>query len=187
MMTKIELDLNLLKTLELSPDEYIYLHCLYHGINDFDIYVKYPLEEKGYIKISEDNSIVMRNKTIDLFKTDKLPSKQKDLESFVEKYRELFPQGVKSGGRLVKGDKQGCINKFKAFKLKYPEYSQEEILDAAKAYVDNKRKTNYDRMISADYLISKDGVSQLAAYLEDIKIRGKKQEKNTSTGSTKEI
>ena len=175
MVNKIEVNLESLKSLAITPNEYCYLYCLHNSISEFGIlqgiHLTYNLEKLGFIKVLEDE-VILRQKAIDMFSTPSIPSNKEDLGKFVEEYRDLFPQGVKSGARLVKGDKQGCLTKFKAFKQAYPEYTQEEILTATRAYVDLKRKDNYSFMISADYFISKDKLSMLASYCEDIRIRG---------------
>ncbi len=183
----IQIDTILLEKEKLSPNGYVFLSLFYNNEESTlevskDLISK--LEELGYIKDTIDG-LILRKKAIDLF-TNKMPNKQKDLEDFVEKYRNLFPQGVKSGGRIVKGDKQGCLAKIKRFNSKYSEYTQQDILDATKAYLDLKRKVNWDKCVCADYFILKDGLSMLAGYCEDIKLRGKQIEKG-EIGKTKGI
>jgi hypothetical protein len=171
--------------------EYILLYLLYNDFKetfDINLSVIKSLETKGYVKDLE-SGITLRKKAIDLFKTTSIPTKPKDLDDFVDKYRLLFPSGVKSGNRLVKGDRIGCLTKLKAFKVKYPEYTQDDILEATKVYIDICRKRNFDKMTSADYFIEKDKISQLASYCEDIKTRGSQQISftNTGIGKTKSI
>lgn len=185
-MNKIEIDLDILKETKLTPNNFVILYCLYHEI-EFVIEEYLDLELLGYIKLDEDNKIVLRQKTIDLFKTNKIPTKLSELILFVDKYRELFPQGVKSGGYLIKGDKQGCITKFKSFIKKYPEYTQEEILDATKAYLDGKKKNNYDMTQLAHYFIEKEGISNLSSFCEDIKVRGKQINNGSGKGQSEDI
>lgn len=172
----ITIDTDMIGKLGISPNEYCLIYLLYNNCKDSieaSAEVILNLEAKGFIKDQEDG-IILRKKALDLFASTivAIPDKQKDLEAFVEKYRALFPQGVKSGNRLVKGDRLGCLSKLRAFKLKYPEYSQDEILEATKVYIDLSRKRNYDKMTSADYFVEKDKVSMLASYCEDIKLRG---------------
>lgn len=172
---KIVIDIDFIQKLGISIHAYTLLFLLYYG-EKVDI-VSSPqliisLEKAGYIK-DQETGLILRKKAIDLF-SNKISIKDDKLEAFVDKYRDLFPIGVKSGGRLIRGDKQGCISKFKSFKNKYPEYTQEEILDATKAFLDGKKKVNYDKCTSADYFIIKDGLSMLASYCEDIRLRGNK-------------
>lgn len=172
----ITIDTDYISKVGLTISEYILLYLLFNENKDSvetSISTIESLEKKGFVKDSSDG-ITLRKKAIDLFKTDSIPTKKADFEEFVEKYRSLFPAGVKSGGRLVKGDRLGCINKLKSFKNKYPEYTQNDILEATKVYIDICRRKNYDRMTCADYFIEKDKLSQLASYCEDIKIRGDK-------------
>lgn len=186
---KIEIDTDIIAKLGISINEYCLIYLLYHDCKNTiqaTTEMILNLESKGFVKDLPDG-IVLRKKTLDLFSVT-VPTKTKELEEFVENYRNLFPSGVKSGNRLVKGDKFGCLNKLKNFTSKYPEYSKEEILEATKVYIDLCRKRNYDKMTSADYFIEKDKVSMLASYCEDIKIRGVQVVKEIgSVGRTKGI
>jgi len=186
---KIEIDTDVISKLEISISEYILIYLLYHDCKEKIVVTAemiLNLETKGFVKDLPEG-IILRKKAIDLFNTS-VPIKTKSLEEFVDNYRSLFPSGVKSGNRLVKGDRYGCLNKFKTFNLKYPEYSKEDILEATKVYVDLCRKRNYDKMTSADYFIEKDKISMLASYCEDIKERGVQVVKETgSVGRTKGI
>lgn len=190
----VTIDTDIIGQLGISPNEFCLIFLLYNDCKntiEASAEMILNLEAKGFIKDQEDG-IILRKKALDLFSkpVTSIPDKQNELESFVEKYRSLFPQGVKSGNRLVKGDKHGCLSKLKNFKLKYPEYSQDEILEATKVYIDLCRKRNYDKMTSADYFVEKDKVSMLAGYLEDIRVRGinvKEAMINTGIGRTKAI
>jgi len=181
----ITIDTDYIDKVGLTIMEYVLLYLIFNDYkNNFQINLETVsnLEKKGYIK-DIDSGIILRKKAIDLFKNNSIPIKSDDLTDFVDKYRELFPSGVKSGNRLVKGDKFGCLSKFKTFKIKYPEYTQDEILEATKVYIDLCRKRNYDKMTSADYFIEKDKISQLASYCEDIKVRGKDKSITSSVPS----
>jgi len=186
---KIEIDTDIISKLEISISEYILIYLLYHDCREKIVATTemiLNLEAKGFVKDLPEG-ITLRKKTLDLFNVA-VPIKTSSLEEFVENYRNLFPSGVKSGNRLVKGDKHGCLTKLKTFSIKYPEYTKEDILEATKVYIDLCRKRNYDKMTSADYFIEKDKLSMLASYCEDIKTRGVQVVKETgSVGRTKGI
>lgn len=186
---QILIDTDIISKLGISINEYCLIYLLYHDCKDTigaTTEMILNLEAKGFVKDLPDG-IILRKKTLDLFNVI-VPTKTKDLEEFVENYRNLFPSGVKSGNRLVKGDKFGCLSKLRNFTVKYPEYTKEEVLEATKIYIDLCRKRNYDKMTSADYFIEKDKVSMLASYCEDIKIRGKQiVTENSGIGKTKSI
>lgn len=187
-MMKIEIDLELLSKLDLSPNEYVFL---YYKFNCLDLpepgYVsKSNLEHKGFIKISDNDCVILRTKALSLF-SGKPATKQDDLSEFSEKYRILFPLGVRSGGRMVRSDPKGCLKKLKAFFIDFPNITKEDVIDATKAYIDLKRKSNYSMMVCADFFISKEGSSQLFAYCEDIKLRGEQVIKSSVIGNTKSI
>lgn len=88
--------------------------------------------------------------------------------SFIEAYREMFPKGVRSGGYLVKGSKGGCVRKMKKFLETHPEYTQDTILQATKAYVNRKGKEGWKFMSLAHNFIEKDNISQLEVECENI-------------------
>jgi len=177
----LTIDTNILMLLDISINDYYLLALIYHKEKTPTITAEdiLNLEKKEFIKDTPDG-IILRTKGSNLFK-DNTTNKGVEMEAFVYKYRELFPIGVKSGGRLVRGDKVGVFEKFKRFFVKYPEYTQEDILEATKVYIDTKRAVNWSMMVSADYLIEKDKQSQLASYCELIKRVGVK---STNTGGT---
>lgn len=190
-MNEIKLNLDLLEQLKISPNAYVFLYLLFYNmpinLEISDNLIK-DLEDKKFVK-NQENGIIIRKRGIDLFdnKITKVVSK---LDDFIDKYRSIFPAGVKSGGRLIKGDKQGCLSKLKTFKVKYPEYTEEDILEATKAYLDGKKRVNYDRTVCADYFISKDGSSMLASYCENMKLQPKTlntEDGNFGMGKTKLI
>lgn len=169
----INLNTEKIKNHGLTINEYVLLYLLYNNFFELASENSSPvldLEIKGFLK-DTDCGLVLRKKSIDLF-SGQVPEVLEGLDAFVESYRNLFPSGVKSGGRLVKGDRLGCLSKLKNFKIKYPEYTQEDIIDATRAYIDLKKKNGWQMMTSADYFIEKDKLSMLASYIEDIKTRG---------------
>lgn len=170
-MNEIKLNLDLLEELKISPNQYVFLYLLFYNLPinlEISLDLIKDLEEKKFVK-NQDEGIIIRKRGIDLFDS-KLAKRNPKMDDFVDKYRELFPAGIKSGGRLIKGDRIGCLNKLKAFKLKYPEFTEEDVLEATKSYLKDKKKTNYDRTICADYFISKEGLSMLASYCENYKL-----------------
>ena len=100
------------------------------------------------------------------------------------KLRELYPAGKKPGYAYTWRDSTSCIvDRLKKFVMKYGDYSDEEIINATKRYV-NSFNGNYQYMQLLKYFIWKNKVSggelvdgrlvgevekqsQLAAYLED--------------------
>lgn len=187
MKDEIKLSLLTLKQLKLTPNDYVYLYCKYHDL-ELDLSMNFDnLEKRSYIKFEEDNEVILRIKAIKLFKTDKIPLKKEDFDAFVEKYRNIFPEGVKSGARPLRSDRVSCKKKLLKFQEMYPDYTQEEILDATKAYIDLKRKEAYKFTTCADYFIIKEGSSILASYVEDIRLRGLKKVNGTGKGQSEDI
>jgi len=89
---------------------------------------------------------------------------------FVETFRKLF----RNVDKTKAGDRQTVINKFKKFRANYPEYTDEDILEATKLYIDdyvsNNETTYY--LQKAQYFIKKEknpAGSRLLEYLEILK------------------
>lgn len=176
MKCDIIINLNKLVNLNLSPTEYCYLICLlkkedYIGLlnENQKINLLKSLEEKRYLKIMSDNEVILRQKALNIL-DDISPG---SVEEWIDDWRKLFPERVKSSGRPVRGDKKACLKKMIAFCKEYPEYTKEQIFDATKIYVFEKKKDDYSYMVCADYFIYKETtkgqrVSYLASLLEDL-------------------
>ena len=92
---------------------------------------------------------------------------------WIDEWLELFPSGVKSGGKLIRSDKAACLKKMEAF-VKINKYSKDLIMSATKDYLDDKERDNYMYTKCATYLIDKKGEgSELAALCEQYKPRKK--------------
>ena len=171
----------------IEPSELLFL--LYVFKNKETLVVKnnyYPkLSKLGLIarsKTKQKHLITLKGKRllnkflkdIDPFEYDYLDSALKQpllgqnklIAELCVNYRGLFPQGVKSGGRPVRGDKASIESKLLKFIKKYPEFTPEIILTATKGYINEMKANNYMYMTCADYLIEKNQNSQLAALCE---------------------
>jgi len=180
----MELKINAMVEHKLSPDEYVYLYYLVTGmICPVRTMVSLELlEKKGFIKITE-NKIVARQKSIDfllgseLSETDKpiatsKSAKNKELvgsvDDWIQEWRELFPAGIKSGGYPVRSPKSGCATKMKFFIKSNKEVTKEMIFSATKKYVAERALKRYEYMTLAHYFISKNSISLLEGYIEQI-------------------
>ena len=113
---------------------------------------EYKLTEYGYIHLEEQEP----NK------------KQINYQGLAAQIRELFPNGVKSGGAYVRSSVLSLANKLKTFNNKFPGYTEEQILNATKAYVNEMSKVNYQYMKLAEYFIIKDNASILESYINNM-------------------
>lgn len=169
---KIIVDTDVLNKYNLSPNEYFYLHGLFKGeqiVTTFEQDIFYGLEKEGFVKVT-DEGVILREKAIKLFLEGEATN---SVSSWIDKWRELFPVGVKSGGYAVRGDRQSCTKKMKAFIKNHPEINLELIFDATKAYIDDRRKNRWEYIKVSHYFIEKDGVSMLASLCEDLESRAK--------------
>jgi len=80
----------------------------------------------------------------------------------------LWPEGVKSGGINVKTDLPGITKKMTSFVKIYKNYTKEQIIEATKYYLEDRKKQNWYMIQRAHYFISKDGISSLASNIEDL-------------------
>jgi len=168
---ELVIDFKLLRENNLTPDTYCLLMSIllkepYEFISGDSLRITLNyLEREGWCKVTEEE-VILRQKFLKLVDaTDTSPG---NVESWIDEWRELFPKGVKSGGRPVRGDKQGVLKKMKGFCKKYPNYKKKDIIDATKLYVFEKSRDRYNYMQCADYFIDKNNTSLLASFIEDL-------------------
>lgn len=182
----MQLDIYKLGELQLSPDEFVFLHLLVHPRihSDFPSTVDHQkLERLGYIKIGPDETFYARKSAMDLVGKDdvkevkteaideKVPISSKEVDSvadWIPDWRALFPMGVKTGGYSVRGTRSGCIKKMRKFFRNNPEVTKEQVFEATRKYVSDKQMVNFAYMKIADYFIEKDGASLLEEYVEQV-------------------
>lgn len=94
-----------------------------------------------------------------------------DIESWIDEWIDIFPRGLKSGGRLVRGDKISCLRKMRVFIKEYP-YTRDIILQATRNYIESKRNEGFAYTRCAVYFIYRvdgtraDKISDLAAWCD---------------------
>lgn len=165
----INIDLEKLQGMDLSPNCYCILHCIKNGQDpaefmDLPESEYHSLVERKLLREDPDKErkYNLTGSGLALFE------KPDDFMQFVDQYRALFPKGVKSGnGTPIRGDKNGIIKKLTWFLMTYPEFSKRTILEATKLYVEQMRRNGYAYMTQADYFIQKAGGSKLASLCED--------------------
>jgi len=125
--------------------------------DEFDDY-RY-LESMGLIKITGEGlkDVSIRDLGMELIGQ----SKSDSIIELADKIREMFPKGVKSGGGYVRSEVVDIAEKLRKFFKKH-KYTQEQVLEATKRYVDRKRIDDYAFMHQATYFIEKNNVSVLA-------------------------
>jgi hypothetical protein len=93
-----------------------------------------------------------------------------ELKEFLKQLVQIFPSGVKSGGKYIRSAiGSSIVRKFKKFLQEY-DYSRDIITKATESYVATKKKEGYKFMKVFTYFIDKQGEdSTLASYCEAIK------------------
>ena len=178
------IDFNLLAEQNLSIEEFLVLIHLDDELYNNSMRVLKPLEEKQFIKIINDEKIILREKGklfIELISIEKLSSTKNnkqtvksdrlinvELDSFINDFRNKF-KGLKPGSM---GSEASCKMKMYRWMKENPSYTPEQILKAADIYI--KSLNNYQYLQRADYFIykkdGKDESSGLAAYIDEIEV-----------------
>ena len=178
------LDFNILAEQNLSIEEFLVLIHLDDELYNNSMRVLKPLEEKQFIKIINDEKIILREKGklfIELISIEKLSSTKNnkqtvksdrlinvELDSFINDFRNKF-KGLKPGSM---GSEASCKMKMYRWMKENPSYTPEQILKAADIYI--KSLNNYQYLQRADYFIyKKDGKEEssgLAAYIDEIEV-----------------
>ena len=183
------LDLNFLKEQNLSVIEFVTLLKL-NGSNidlfliefESEIYILEKLQEKQFIKIITYSEVILREKSkllLDFLSIESSYSDYKEkkiikksnrvinegFDEFIEEYRKLW-KGLKPGSM---GSENACKEKMLRWMGENPNYTKEDILKAAKIYINSLN--NYQYLQAAHYFIyKKDGKeedSRLSAFIEE--------------------
>jgi len=96
-------------------------------------------------------------------KTSKI---DQDFENLLQQYSDLWPKGIKSGGRLIRKTPNSLRLKLKAFTNKRKDITYEAILDGTDSYLKSQKQKGWEYTISSDYFILKNGASELESYAE---------------------
>jgi hypothetical protein len=181
------LDLNFLKEQNLSVIEFITLLQLNEidtGLQ-LDLDILHNLQEKQFVKLIIDkfgtNTIIREKSKLLLdflsiessysdYKSKKVVKKStriisEGFDEFIEDYRKLW-KGLKPGSM---GSENACKEKMLRWMGENPNYTKEDILKAAKIYINSLN--NYQYLQAAHYFIyKKDGKeedSRLSAFIEE--------------------
>lgn len=124
----------------------------------------FSITEKGRMFLDTVNQL--KNPIVPKIKNVSVDIK---VEDWISDWLELFPKGVKTGGKLLRSDKMGCLKKMEKF-VKESGYSSELIKAATSAYLEEREVDDYKYCKCATYFIDKKGEgSELAAWCEQIK------------------
>lgn len=180
------LDLNFLKEQNITPEEFILLiHLKNDNISSLFEDQFHGLEEKQFVKII-DNEIILREKSkllLNFLSIESNYSNYKDkkiikksnrvinegFDEFIEEYRNLW-KGLKVGSM---GSPTACKEKMERWMKENPDYSKEDILKAARIYINSV--DNYQYLQAAHYFIykkdnGKEEDSRLSAFIEEKEI-----------------
>ena len=187
MSKSLIIDFELLNQMGITNEEFLFLYNLYSNetnftINEDDIDLT-KLESYRVIKIYLDNislrqdgknliEMLLVNNDKSIKKEDKNIKKsdriiEDEVNTNIKEFRELW-RGLKPGSM---GSLQSCKDKMKRWIKANPEYSFDEIMKAAKLYLDTEgRNTRF--LQRADYFIYKQSnnreeESRLSAYIDD--------------------
>lgn len=174
------LDFNFLEEQNITPEEFLALiYINNNGGTTKEILIS--LQEKQFIKLI-DKEVIVREKTkllLDFLSIESSYSNYKEkkiikksnrvinegFDEFIEEYRNLW-KGLKVGSM---GSPMACKEKMERWMKENPNYTKEDILKAAKIYINSLN--NYQYLQAAHYFIyKKDGKeedSRLSAFIEE--------------------
>jgi len=177
------LDLNFLEEQDIKPKDFLLLIQLSNGEEGSDFLEDFErLQDTGFIKIDPETNIIIREKgrlLLDFLSIESNYSDYKEkkiikksnrvinegFDEFIEEYRNLW-KGLKVGSM---GSPMACKEKMLRWMGENPNYTKEDILKAAKIYINSLN--NYQYLQAAHYFIyKKDGKeedSRLSAFIEE--------------------
>lgn len=138
------------------------------------IVLYYDLADKGFWQ--EDPESVLHFKETEkgrLFVQDLLALAEdkaysEDVKDWIDEWLDLFPKGVRSGGKLIRSDKKTCLSKMEKFIKEY-KYSKDVILNATLMYLSEREREDYQYTKCATYFISKQHEgSELASWCDQV-------------------
>lgn len=155
------------------------LFCLYHGLpmtGDTEQFLYDTMMQINVVKIVErnygPNNRIVWNMPFYIDGDNKVES---EWSWVTNEYRPLFRDVAKDRA----GSPSGCIKRMKSFFSTHPEVRKQDVIAAAKLYIDSITNPKY--MQSADYFIIKgkgaDTTSRLEQYLEMVKDSNKQVSK----------
>lgn len=121
--------------------------------------------------VGNQTSFVLTDKgesLVDLLEKLSTPKvlQKENVEDWFSEWFDLFPKGIKTGGKLVRSDEKGCLKKMQKFIKDYP-FDKNTILKATKEYLNEFEIKNWEFVKSATYFIHKMGEgSELAGRCE---------------------
>jgi len=134
---------------------------------DFSAEKMYSLQQPLYISDSDVDTKVVPTTAINRSNVNKF------LKEHITEYRNIWSEkgeGVRALKTGAMGDKWSAIDKLaKWFKKTNFEYTWEEVLHAAKIYVDNEKLSGYKYLQAADYFVKKNDRSRLSSLIDDSK------------------
>lgn len=94
--------------------------------------------------------------------------KREDVKDWIDHWVNLFPIGVKSGGKLVRSDRRMCFKKMSLFVTLY-DYDLDTIFKATESYLEDRAEDDFAYTKCAVYFIDKkDEGSSLAEWCEKV-------------------
>lgn len=163
----------------LTFNQLLLLHYIFHN-RRLDNLIHNPEKEIEFCKkndwITPDNKLTdkalnLLEKVDNLFKKNRRKAEKIVTDEFESKVREfilIFPKGKLPHGKPARTSFREVKDKLVNFKIKYPQYDWDIILDAATLYVAEYKSKNYEYMKTAGNFINKNNESLLADYCEMI-------------------
>ena len=182
------INFKLLEEIGITVNEFLYLYNHYMQEHLFEVNNQYEkrikLQDLKFIKIDNNDNLVLRQSAIDLIELLTIDSNSKleedknikksdravnlEIKDRIQEFRGLW-KGLKPGSM---GSLQSCKDKLTRWMKSNPEYSFDDIIKAAKLYLSTEGM-NLRFLQRADYFIYKqennrEESSRLSAFIDEI-------------------
>lgn len=127
-------------------------------------------ESVSYVNINIEQATLFKLLTTDIIRVNEEGGYEYVVQKqgWFDDWYAMWPKSVKSGGYLIRADKNSCISKMTKFRKANPQYTPEIILEATTNYVNTFKRRDWAFVQKADYFIYKDNSSTLYSYCDEV-------------------
>lgn len=173
----IDFDIERLKSLGLTIKQYLICVALRNKERSLiDYFMVYDQPSHADVdRLIQHQLLFIKNSNVTDFRNLVLNEDQfvkifdvQTANSFIEKWFDLWPKGVMSGGYYVRTDIRSCESKMSKFMKRYPKYNEDIIMNATRNYLNRLKVDGFNYLMLAPNFIEKNNQSILAGECQNI-------------------
>lgn len=128
------------------------------------------VETISYVNINIEQSALFKLISTDLIRLNEEGGYEYVVQrlGWFDDWYEMWPRKIKSGGYLIRSDKNSCATKMVKFRKANPQFTPDIILEATTNYVNTFKRRDWAFIQKADYFINKDNSSTLYSYCDEV-------------------